>query len=123
PVHEAIVVPPSDPFAWSAQDYSFGYFAPQRLLAIASDPYVPTTDIAQQSSSVLSLFAISRRGVSPLAVIRHTPFTLSRTDEPRPEAVFIERGLLFDVTEEALYVWNPAHPTATATRVPLAAAP
>jgi hypothetical protein len=120
---EARVVPASDPFAWSAQDYSFGYFAPQRLLAIVSDPYVPTRDIAQQSPSVLSLFAVSTRGVAPLAVIRHEPFAVSRTDEPRPEAVFVERGLLFDVTEEALYVWNPALPSVQATRIPLSTAP
>ena len=123
PVPEASVVPPSDPANWSAQSYSFGYFPEQRLLAIASDPYVATTNIARQSPSVLHLFAISSRNVAPLAVIRHVPFALSRTQEARPEHVFLERGLLFDVTEEALYVWNPARPTVTATRVPLTRAP
>ena len=107
----------------SAQSYSFGYFPAQRLLAITSDPYVPTTDIAQQSPSVLNLFAVSTRAVTPLAVIRHAPFALPRTEEPRPEVVFLERGRLFDVTEEALYVWNPARPTVGATRVPLTVAP
>jgi len=119
PVPDARVLPASDPFAWSAQDYSFGYFPAQRLLAIASDPFVPTTYLAQQSPSVLSLFAVSTRAVTPLAVIQHAPFALSRTEEPRPETVFVDRGLLFDVTEEALYVWNPARPTVPATRVPL----
>jgi hypothetical protein len=61
--------------------------------------------------------------VTPLAVIQHAPFALPRTDDPRPEAVFVERGLLFDVTEEALYVWNPAKPNVAVTRVPLSAAP
>ena len=123
PIPEARVVPPGDPFAWSAQDFSFGYFPLQRLLAVASDPFVPTTDIAQQSPSSLSLFAVSTRAVTPLAVIQHAPFALPRTDDPRPEAVFVERGLLFDVTEEALYVWNPAKPNVAVTRVPLSAAP
>ncbi|HYP97412.1 MAG TPA: beta-propeller domain-containing protein [Polyangiaceae bacterium] len=123
PVPEARVVPPSDPFGWSAQSYSFGYFPAPRLLSIASDPLEATTDITKQSPSVLSVFAVSSRAVTPLTVIRHYPFALPRTDEPRPEAVFIERGMLYDVTEEAVYVWDPSRPTLAPTRIAFAATP